>query len=76
MSIYKNINIKVKLSPIFGLFTVFLLSITNLAKAQNILPTSTPPLPPQPEPVEPKTLPSLEQILPELEQTPPKDSPN
>lgn len=76
MSIYKTINIEVKLSPIFGLFTVFLLSITNLAKAQNTLPTSTPPLPPQPEPVEPKTLPSLEQILPELEQTTPKDSPN
>ncbi|MEM7756801.1 MAG: ShlB/FhaC/HecB family hemolysin secretion/activation protein [Cyanobacteria bacterium P01_A01_bin.40] len=76
MSIYKTINIKVKLSPIFGLFTVFLLSITNLAKAQNPLPSSTPALPSQPELVEPKTLPSLEQILPELEQTTPKDSPH
>ncbi len=60
-----------QITNILWLF-IFLLSITNIAKAQNIPP---PTLPPQLEPVEPETLPPLEQILPELEQTTPQDSP-
>ena len=57
------------------LVTFYLLSITNLAQAQNVPPPSISPLPSQPEPVEPETLPPLEEILPELEETTPEDSP-
>ena len=67
-------NLSLKITQIFWLVTVYLLSITNLARAQN---TSPPPiLPPQPEPIEPETLPPLEEILPELEETTPEDAPN
>ena len=45
---------------LYWLFTLYLLSIANPARAQNL----SPPLPPQPEPVEPETLVPLEEILP------------
>ena len=67
---------KVKITNIFWLVTLYLLSITNPAKAQNAPPPSTPPLPPQAEPIEPETLPPLEEISPELEETIPEDAPN
>ena len=65
---------KLRLTNIFWLFTIYLLSlsIAPFARAQNVAP----PLPPQPQPIEPETLPPLEEILPELEQTTPEKSPD
>ncbi len=56
-----------KATTILVTSTVYLLFITNSAKAQD---SSSPaiPLPPQPPQPEPETLPPLEEILPELEQ--------
>lgn len=78
----EGVNLKFKIISILCLINVYLLSITNLAKAQNAPPLPSqlepenilPSLSPQPEPVEPETLPPLEEILPELEKTTPEDS--
>ena len=66
------LNCQFKIPQIYWLCTLYLLSITNSAQAQNL----SPPLPPQPEPLEPETLAPLEEILPELEETTPEDAPN
>ncbi|MEM9272633.1 MAG: ShlB/FhaC/HecB family hemolysin secretion/activation protein [Cyanobacteria bacterium P01_F01_bin.143] len=71
-------RLKFIFTNIFWFFSFYLLSIANLAQAQNAPspPPGISPLPSQPEPVEPEPLPSLEEILPELQETTPGVSPN
>ncbi|WP_019503622.1 ShlB/FhaC/HecB family hemolysin secretion/activation protein [Pleurocapsa sp. PCC 7319] len=63
-----------KVTKIPLLSIVYLLTITKLAKAQDVPEPPTPPLPPPTQPEEPETLPSLEEILPELENQPTPDN--
>ena len=67
----QNFADKFKITRIFFLSLIYLLSTARFLKAQDTVPTV--PLPPQPTPAEPETLPSLEEILPELKEKPVPD---
>jgi len=68
-------RLKFSLKNIFWFSTLYLLSIANLAQAQDT-PQFNTPLPSPLEPVEPEPLPSLEEILPKIQEPTPDVSPN